>query len=479
MVACRCRPPQQPLVPTPEEPFRAKPPEIGAEAPFAAPSVDRRVLDNGVSVMVAPLPGRGVVSVCYVSRAAGIDDSHVVAGYVRLTTELMVTGHDVERLGATTGHSPDESRICVTSMPAELDAALVALADAVRRPAFEANAATLARDRWLARVDDTLDARREAQRWLLGEQRTLGMRSQAVRAVLGRFDLQRAEVTHARVYSPQASALVVAGDVPSETVTQRIAQLFGDWQADPPAPFPRPPPMAGAPPIQVVAHVEPRFQATLAVAFAAPARGAPDEAAFVVLERILGKMFSSRLNLAIREGEGHSYGAYAGYAPMEHDGLLTVTTAVEDGEAVRTVRLLLAEIERMQTTVPTADELVAAKATARQGARAELERTPSLAAALAELFVGGHGPERWSSFESPDRCGGRPRRHRGRPPLSRPPLPRRRDRVRRRRRGPRPIPPPGPARRRIPPTRVERRADGSAENVTNGSVLCRIGPIPF
>lgn len=392
-------PPRHPLVPTPEEPFRAQPPEVGPPVTFAAPHVERRILDNGMALMIAPRPGRQVASVCYVSRAAGIDDHHVVAGYVRLTTELMVTGRAVERLGATTGHSPDESRICLTLMAAEIEAALVALADAVRRPAFEAAAATLARDRWLARVDDTLDARREAQRWLLGEARTLGMPSQAVRAALGRFDLQRAQLTYARVFAPAASAVVVAGDVSVDQVVARVVELFGDWRGDPAAALPPPPPMAGSPPVEVVAHVEPRFQAGLAVAFAAPPRGSPDEAAFVVLERILGKMFSSRLNLAIREGEGHSYGAYAGYAPMRHDGLLTVTTAVADGEAVRTVELLLYEIERMQHALPTEEELAAAKATARQEARATLERTPTLAAALAELFVGGHGPERWSSFD--------------------------------------------------------------------------------
>ena len=392
-------PPRVPLVPTPEEPFRARPPAVGPLAPFAAPVVSRSVLANGVTVMVAPLSGRQVASVCYVSRAAGIDDHHVVAGYVRLTTELMVTGRDVERLGATTGHSPDESRICVTLMAHRLDDALVAIADAVRRPAFDASSAALARDRWLARVDDTLDARREAQRWLLGEDRTLGMRSQAVRATLSRFDLQRARVTYARAYAPQVSAIVVAGDVDVEAVQRRIDELFGDWRASPPQPFAPPPPMAGPPSVQVVAHVQPRFQTGLAVAFAAPRRGDPDEAAFVVLERILGRMFSSRLNLAIREGDGHSYGAYAGYAPMQHDGLLTVTTAVADEKAVDTVEILLAEIDRMQRVVPTDDELVAAKATAREEARAALERTPTLAAALAELFVGGHGPERWARFD--------------------------------------------------------------------------------
>lgn len=404
LVACHADraplpPPRLPLVPTPDEPFRAQPPPVGPEVAFAAPAVRQSVLDNGVTIMVAPLPGRQVAAVCYVSRAAGIDDHHVVAGYVRLTTELMVTGREVERLGGTTGHSPDESRICVTLMSTGVEAALVALADAVQRPAFDEAAATLARDRWLARVDDTLDARREAQRWLLGEQRTLGMPSEAVRAALGRFDLQRARVTHARVYSPGASAVVVAGDVEAEAISARVAELFGEWRAEAPAAFPPPAPMAGPPIVEVVAHVEPRFHTGLAVAFAGPPRGSPDEAAFVVLERILGKMFSSRLNLAIREGDGHSYGAYAGYAPMRHDGLLTVTTAVADSEAVRTVELLLYEIARIQQTLVTDDELVAAKATARQEARAALERTPRLAAALAELFVGGHGPERWARFD--------------------------------------------------------------------------------
>lgn len=393
-------PPTEPLVPTPEQDFRAQPPAVEPARPFTPPRVEVHALDSGVTVMVAPLPDRQVVSACYVSRAAGIDDSHVVAGYVRLTTELMVSGRDVERLGATTGHSPDESRICLTLHPRQLSAAITALADAVRRPEFDTAAAELARDRWLARVDSGIDARREAQRWLLGEARTLGMRSQAVIETLSRFDRQRAEVTHARAYAPKDSAVVVAGPVDTGEVVGEVDRVFGDWQLDSPRGLPTPPPMAQERPAEIVVHPEPRFQASLAVAFAAPARGSPDEAAFVVLERVLGRMFSSRLNLAIREGEGHSYGAYASYAPLRHDGILTVTTAVADDRAVPTAELVLAEIGRMQSHPPTAVELEAAKATARQAARADLERTPSLAAALAELFVAGRGPERWADFDA-------------------------------------------------------------------------------
>jgi zinc protease len=390
--------PEHPLVPTPDEPFRRQPPAVGALDSFAPGVVERAELPNGMTLMVASRPSR-FATVCYVSRAAGVDDRPAVAGYVRLTTELMIVGSAAEQLGASTGHQPDQTRICLSLRADRLAGGIAALATAVRRPSFEDNAAERARDRWLARIDSGTEARREAQRWLLGAGRALGMRGSAVKLALSRFDRVRAVVTHARAYAPEASALVVAGAADLASVRAAASKAFGDWPRGPES-RPAVPKSAPAPrPADVVMHVEPRFQASMAIAFAAPSRIDPDRAAFAVLERIFGRMFSSRLNLAIREGEGHSYGAYASYAPLAHDGLLTVTTAVAHPKAVAVATLILAEIERMQRFEPSASELEAAKGTLREEMRADLERTPTLAGELAELFVAGWGPEAWAVLD--------------------------------------------------------------------------------
>ena len=89
----------------------------------------------------------------------------------------------------------------------------------------------------------------------------------------------------------------------------------------------------------------------------------------------------------------------------------------EGGEAglaefLRTFPATLREVDAMATTLPSPLELQQSQRTAREALRAGLERTPTLAAALCELFVDGEEPEIWLRW---DAASGNERRDRAEP----------------------------------------------------------------
>ncbi|MEZ4447134.1 MAG: insulinase family protein [Polyangiaceae bacterium] len=405
LVACQAAreplpPPDLPLVPTPVEPFRLRPPAVPDTAPLELPPIHRSQLDNGLTLLVTERPDSEIVTLCYVSRDAGVDVSPMTAGHLRLATELLTQDGPLEQLGVEVSHAPDASLLCLTVLPDEVEAAFDALGRALVAPQILPTRVAAVRARWLELVDANPDAQRLAHRWLLGD-RSIALSGPEVKASLERFDLVAAQRQIAASYHPRASALAVVGRVAVPEVMRLARARLGAWApgvatqgvarlAEPPPPSPAP----------VRAIRAPRTQATLAMAFAAPSRSSPDRAAFSAVEQILGGMFSSRLNLALREGQGHSYGAYARYSPFRQDGVLTVVTHVAPTKVPEAVDRLLREVDAMATTLPSPLELQQSQRTAREALRAGLERTPTLAAALCELFVDGEEPEIWLRWDA-------------------------------------------------------------------------------
>ena len=61
---------------------------------------------------------------------------------------------------------------------------------------------------------------------------------------------------------------------------------------------------------------------------------------------VLGGMFSSRLNMKIREEKGYAYGAFGGFDTRKHGGLFVARAAVQSEVTVPALADLVAEIER-------------------------------------------------------------------------------------------------------------------------------------
>ncbi len=124
-----------------------------------------------------------------------------------------------------------------------------------------------------------------------------------------RDELQRFWSEH---YAPRNAALFLAGDL-TESEARRLAEKdFGGWTASggaTTAPIPQAP---AAPARRVVIVDKPGAPQTALIAFGLGVpRSTPDYPAINVMNSILGGLFSSRINMNLREKNGFTYGAFS------------------------------------------------------------------------------------------------------------------------------------------------------------------------
>ena len=349
-------------------------PPRGALRPYHFPDVHRRRLANGMQLLVSEMHNFPVVTVDVVLDAGGLAEPAERAGIAAITSALLESGagemdadaiaERVDGLGLSldSGVSWDTGQVGFTCLTARLEAGFELTADLLRRPAFPEREVERVREERLS----TIQQRRgtpstladEAQgRWIFapgsafarslgGLQRTVeGLRRDAVMAF------------HAGRYRPSATTVVAAGDASVDEIQALAERWFGDWTGE-------------AEPVAVT-EVRPRLDHTRVILLDRPGsvqseirighvgieRTAPDYLPVMVMNSILGGIFSSRLNLNLRERLGYTYGASSSFASRRQPGLFTMSTAVQSEVTAHSVSEMLREMRGMRESMVTAAEL--------------------------------------------------------------------------------------------------------------------------
>ena len=108
-----------------------------------------------------------------------------------------------------------------------------------------------------------------------------------------------------------------------------------------------------------------------------------------VMNAILGGLFSSRINLNLRERHAYTYGAFSHLDARRHAGPFEVSTAIRSDVTAAAVREVLTEIDGMRAAPVTADELSLATAYLDGVFPIRFETTAAVATALANLQIFG------------------------------------------------------------------------------------------
>src|SRR5205085_6096751 len=143
---------------------------------------------------------------------------------------------------------------------------------------------------------------------------------------------------------PAGTTLVFAGDITVNTVTALVTQLFGDWRGDSPANVSRA--VDAAPTMKVVRVVSKADapQSEVRVGHVGLPRRHPDFFDTMVMNAILGGLFSSRINLNLREAHGYTYGAFSAFEWRRGAGPFSISTAVKSDVTGAAVAEILKEI---------------------------------------------------------------------------------------------------------------------------------------
>lgn len=358
----------------------AERPAPGTPRPYDFPAVTRSRLANGLTVMVADLPGRPLVSATIVVPVGAADEPASDAGATVLAARALTEGTEhydavelteaAERLGASLHAEAgwDATSVGIDVPSTRLEPALELLAEVLLRPVFPVIEVERLRDE---RLNDLLqaqaDPRRRADETYIGtiyaQASPYHRPSAGIRETVERLEDAVVRRAYERILDPARATLVVGGDLGGQDVAAIADRLFGSWSrhASATASGPVVDQGAGTGRLVRVVHRPGSVQTEIRIGHPGLPRRVPDYHAVSVMSAILGGLFNSRLNMQLREAKGYTYGAGAGFDMRRGAGPFTARAAVNTEVTVPAVIDMLAELERMRDTRVEAGELEAAR----------------------------------------------------------------------------------------------------------------------
>lgn len=390
-------------------------PQPGLPRPYSFPDFVRHGLGSGLQVIVAPVRKLPMVTVALVCDAGAASETADHAGVAQLTARGLLEGTQrsggaelaerFERLGAAVESSADwdASIVQMTVLSERFAPAMALLGEVVLEPGFAPREVERLR---AERLSEILQLRAEPRG--LAEE----MFSRVLYREESRFALPRdggAETVsvltpddlrafHAARYGPASATLVVAGDVSPDEVLATAENLFSGWAG------------VGAPLVTVedqpsrlsrASHLvirEDAAQSELRVGHVGLPRAHPDYFPVLVMNAVLGGLFSSRINLNLRERHGYTYGAFSSYDWRRATGPFTVSTAVASNVTAAAAREVLAEIDGMRASEVGEDELTLASSYLAGVFPIRYETTGAIARALAAMRIYGLPDDYFDSY---------------------------------------------------------------------------------
>ncbi|MEZ4415540.1 MAG: pitrilysin family protein [Gemmatimonadota bacterium] len=353
-------------------------PAPGRIRPFQPPAVERVQLSCGVPLQVARMPRIPLVTLTLLLDAAESGIPAEAAGLAVLTGRALEGGTSrrtaaelaeaLEALGTSVGVRTgwDSTVMAITCVADRTLEAFDLLAEMALDPAFPADEVERLRSQRLAQIEHELAdpralAAHSAARYLYAGDEPYGRRLQGERTSVEALDREAVKEYHARTYRSGGAAIVAAGDVDTQALAARIDQRFARWSGDGPGR----PALAcvsrSAEPRVWIVHREDAVQSEIRIGHVGAARTIPDFFALRVFNEILGGLFSSRLNLNLREKHGFTYGVRSRFDLRRNRGPFTVSTAVETQVTAAAVREALSELRAMVEAGPTQEEVESAR----------------------------------------------------------------------------------------------------------------------
>ena len=355
-------------------------PKPGTPRPYDFPTVERTRLSNGLSLVVANLPGRPLVSASLVLRNGAVDEPNAEAGATVLAARALTEGTErydaialveaAERLGDSVHAEAgwDAMSVGVDVPAARLEAALELLAEVALRPTFPADEVDRLREE---RLNDLLQAEADPRRrsdeaftatiytGASPYHRPSGGRRETVQEL----DAGRVRSAYERGLDPNRATLVVGGDLTGIDVEAIADRLLGSWGSSIRSTVSGTVVADGAVRERFVrvVHRPGSVQTEIRIGHVGVPRRTSDYHALSVMAAILGGLFNSRLNTKLREEKGYTYGAGAGFDLRRGAGPFAARAAVNTEVTVPAIVDTMAELERIRAEPVTAAELTAAR----------------------------------------------------------------------------------------------------------------------
>lgn len=383
--------------------WRKEQPKPGAASLLHLPVPEQFKLSNGLTLLYSERPGLPLMAASLVFRAGSGANPVDRPGLASITARMLQQGTTTRSalqiadraadLGATLGSraSADASSISTHSLSRNFPDALELLADVALHPSFpQAEIERVRSERLAALVQEKDDpnsvAFRVAAAALYGAHHTYGYpdtgTADSIKAVT-REDLLRFWQQN---YSPNDATLIVTGNIKLSVLIPLLEKEFGAWK----------PGKVSAVAIGTAESTEARLivvdrpgapQTTLVCFSMGLARSTPDYAPVEVMNTDLGGLFSSRINMNLREAHGYTYGAGSFFNYHRAPGPFVVFSDVRTDVTAPAVTEIFNELKRMRETQMTPSEMTLSKDSITRSLPGRFERGTEAVSSFAELFL--------------------------------------------------------------------------------------------
>ncbi len=407
-------PPAPPTPPAPKvvtaavvskEPWRNEVPKPGPLSTAPLPSASKIDLPNGLKVYLVENHALPVVSAEMVVRAGSSADPLDRPGLAGFTVSMLDEGtskrdaitiaRDLEALGASygSGTGRDGSTLSVRSLKQNAAKTLDILSEMVLSPSFpDKEVERVRNDRLTSLLQDRDSPFRIAATvmWtdLYGSNNPYGHMSIGTEPGLKGATRDDIEKLYQAAFSPKNAAVVLAGDLTQDEARKLADDAFGKWSAEGRPPLPQVAAAVASAPEKVLVVDKPNTpQTSVMVAQVGVARSNPDFERLNVMNQVLGGLFSSRINMNLREAHGYSYGAFSSVYENTKEGPIEVGSQVRTDVTGPAVGEIMKEVHGMLDKQVSEQELQLAKESISRSLPAYFQTTQSTAATIGDLYL--------------------------------------------------------------------------------------------
>ena len=351
---------------------------------------ERTTLQNGLRLLVAPMPGMRSASISFFFTVGSRYESNTNAGISHFIEHMLFKGSQkypnarliseaIEGVGGVFNASTGKELTHYSArVPGEhASAVLDVLADMVHHPLFDPIEIEKERGVIIEELSSTHDDPQDWVGLLIDEamwpKLPLGRDDAGYIETVSNIQRQQLLVYLDEYYRPNSLIISVAGNIDSSCIVEKCKRLFSTWEPRQHSAWEQClPPANTSPTVLIKKETE---QVNLCLGTLGIAYSSPDYYALMLINAILGDGMSSRLFQTIREEQGLAYDIGSYFNSYAETGNFVVSAGVDPSQVEAAVRAIVNELTRLCTTPVPAVELDRIKAYMKGGLLLGLEGT--------------------------------------------------------------------------------------------------------
>jgi len=335
------------------------------------PKFQRATLSNGMKVVLAERTAIPVINLTLLVDAGYAADQFALPGTARFALDMMDEGtksrnalqisEELANLGGSigTGSNLDMCTVSLSALKTNLDASLGIFADVVLNPSFPENEFGRLQQQTLAgiqqqKVQPISMALRVFPGLIYGKDHAYGnpLTGSGTEESVSKMTRNDLIKFHQTWFKPNNSTLVIVGNTTLDEIKPKLEKLFSKW-------------VSGNVPTKNISNVaqtdKPElylvdkpgaFSSIIFAGHLMPQKANPDETAIEVMNDILGGVFTSRINMNLREDKHWSYGAGSFVWDARGQRLFIVYGMVQTDKTKESINEVNKELKEIVSTRP-------------------------------------------------------------------------------------------------------------------------------